>query len=79
MHLVQLHLVLGKEAADALQKYLSILEDNFPRTLAKASEMTWFLFTDASCEPRAEAPFSGVGAVLVGPSGKSFDFLFASK
>ena len=68
---------LGKEAVDALTRYLNFLGDNIPRMLTKAFEVTWFLFTDASFEPMGETPFSGVGAVLVGPSGKKFRFFSA--
>ena len=42
---------------------------------SKKSLTTWFLFTDVSHEPGASLPFSGIGAVLVGPSGKKFRFL----
>ena len=68
------NLVLGPQTAEALRRYLNVLEAKVPRTLTKAFNTTWFLFTDASHEPGAAIPFAGIGAVLVGPSGKKFRF-----
>ena len=36
-----------------------------PRTLSSRSSQCWYVFTDASFEPEADPPFSGIGAVLV--------------
>ena len=68
------NLVLGPQTAESLRRYLNVLEAKVPRTLTKAFDTTWFLFTDASHEPSAAIPFAGIGAVLVGPSGKKFRF-----
>ena len=67
-------IALGPQTIDALRRYLNVLEKKVPRTLTKSFSTTWLLFTDASHEPGAATPFAGIGAVLVGPSGKKFRF-----
>jgi hypothetical protein len=42
-----------------------MLVNGVPRAISSKSLATWFLFTDASHEPQAAVPFSGVGGVLV--------------
>ena len=48
---------------------LDMLLADRPRTLSSRSSSCWHIFTDASFEPEANPPFSGIGAVLVNQSG----------
>ena len=54
-----------KVAVHALSRFRDMLVNGVPRAISSKSLATWFLFTDASHEPQAAVPFSGVGGVLV--------------
>ena len=61
---------LSPKAVSALSLYLAMLTCDEPRVLAKASNRTWMIFTDASFEPGQGTPEAGIGGVLVNPAGK---------
>ena len=57
--------MISEGAVHALSRFRDMLVNGVPRVISSKSSATWFLFTDASHEPQAAVPFSGVGGVLV--------------
>ena len=57
--------MISEAAAHALSRFRDMLVNGVPRMISSKSSATCFLFTDASHEPHAAVPFSGVGGVLV--------------
>ena len=57
--------MISEGAVHALSRFRDMLVNGAPRVISSKSSATWFLFTDASHEPQAAVPFSGVGGVLV--------------
>ena len=57
--------MISEGAVHALSRFRDMLVNGVPRAISSKSLATWFLFTDASHEPQAAVPFSGVGGVLV--------------
>lgn len=66
---------LSSRWIDALRRFVASLNANVPRTLSRKCDVTLHAFSDASHEPDAHAPVSGIGPVLVNNDGKKLCFL----
>lgn len=72
------HAVVGQDdiafqAATLLREFVNALSSNRPRSVDAFACETWFIFTDAFYESDSH-PCSGVGGVLISPSGKVLEF-----
>ena len=63
------HARLDDSTVNAFLRFRQMMLADRPRTLSSRSSSCWHIFTDASFEPEANPPFSGIGAVLVNQSG----------
>ena len=65
---------LSDAALFALSRFRQMLTSDAPRTISPRRTGPWFVFTDASHEPLAVPPLSGIGAALVDGNGQKVRF-----
>ena len=65
---------LSDQAIMALRLYVRLLVLGKPRELKPASNLVWYIQTDASFEPGPTGDLAGIGAVLFDPLGKPVKF-----
>ena len=58
----------------AFIRFLCRLEEGAPRVICNASRQMWFVYTDASYEPKAEVPHCGIGGLLCNSDGNPPQF-----
>ena len=69
---------LDDETISALKLYRTCLESQRPRTVHRSISKVFFIFADACFEPESSSVKAGIGAVLVGSSGKVTHFFATS-